>query len=346
MQKIKKQVSIKDIAREAGVSISTVSYVINNKKNVGKKTREKVLKIIYHLNYRTNTIARSLRTKTTKTIGVIVPDISTPFTSQVVRGMEEIARHRGYTIILGCNFYDLNEEKKQANVFLDQRVDGIIFFNGYDNYSLVKRIYDRKIPVVLIDREVPDEKIPSVTVDNIKGIGIAVDYLINLGHKKIGYITFSFENQTIVRKRFNGYCLGLEKNKIAYNPDYVINTDLFRLNEIDGTYECMKEYFKRSNIPTAFIAFTDYNAYGIIIAAKEMKIKVPKDLSVIGYDNIVFSHIIDPPLTTIKQPKKMMGKTGMNLLLDIVEGKRVKNKNIVLLPELLKRKSTSKPAGN
>ena len=144
MQKAKKQVSIKDIAREAGVSISTVSYVINNKNNVGKKTREKVLKIIDDLNYRTNTIARSLRTKTTKTIGVIVPDISTPFTSQVVKGMEEIARLRGYTIILGCSFYDLYEEEKQINVFLDQRADGIVFFNGFDNYGSVKSVYGKR----------------------------------------------------------------------------------------------------------------------------------------------------------------------------------------------------------
>jgi DNA-binding LacI/PurR family transcriptional regulator len=344
MDRSKKQASIKDIAREAGVSISTVSYVINNKKNVSKKTREKVLEIIDKLNYRTNIVARSLRTKSTKAVGIIVPDISTPFTSQVVKGMEEVAKSRGYTLILGCSYYDINEEKRQVNVFLDQLIDGIILFNGFDNSAFVESLA-QKIPLVLVDREVGNKGIPSVTVDNMKGMESAVDYLVSASHKKIGYVTFDYKNHTIVKQRYLGYCKGLKKHKIPFNHEYIINTDLFRLKEIDGTYEFMKDYFlRKNNIPTAFAAISDFNAYGIITAAKEAGLKVPEDISVIGYDNITFSQIIDPPLTTIKQPKKLMGQTGMDLMLDIIRKKKLKQKSIVLKTEIIERKSVDKPA--
>ncbi len=343
MVRNKKTVSIKDIAKEAGVSISTVSYVINNKKNVSKKTRQKVLEIIDKLDYRTNIVARSLRTKSTKTVGIIVPDISTPFTSQVVKGMEEVAKSRGYTLILGCSYYDIDEEIRQTNVLLDQLIDGIILFNGFDNTSFVESLAE-KIPLVLIDREIGNSNIPSVTVDNIKGMESAIDYLVSAGHKKIGYVTFNYENHTIVRQRYLGYCRGLEKNKITINYNHIINTDLFRLKEIDGTFDYMKEYFiKQNDIPTAFAAISDFNAYGIISAAKAIGLKVPEDISVIGYDNIVFSQIIDPPLTTVKQPKKLMGKTGMELMLDIIKEKRFKKKSIVLKTEIIERRSVTNP---
>ena len=343
MQQNKKPVSIKDIAKEASVSIATVSYVINNKKNVSKKTREKVQSIIDKLGYRTNIIARSLRTKSTKAIGVIVPDISTPFTSQVVRGMEEIAKTAGYTLILGCHYYDIVEEERQVQVFLDQFIDGIILFNGFDN-SLFVEVVSKKIPLVLVDRKVKNENIPSVTVDNIKGVESAVDYLVLKGHKKIGYVTFDYKNHTIVKERYDGYCRGLKKNKIQYNEGYVVNTDIFRLKEIEGTYEFMKKYFLTSkDIPTAFITISDFNAYGIILAARETGLEVPEDISVIGYDNIIFSKLIDPPLTTVKQPKKLMGRTGMELLIKIISNKKLKQKNIVLKTEIIERDSVSKP---
>ena len=142
MKRSIKKTSIKDIAREASVSISTVSHVINKTKYVTDNTKERVSKAIKKLNYRTDIIARGLRTKSTRTIGVLLPDISQPFFAQVVKGIEESARIRNYTLILGCTFYDIDEEERQMNSMLDQSIDGLMFFCGYDTYEHIKRVYD------------------------------------------------------------------------------------------------------------------------------------------------------------------------------------------------------------
>lgn len=338
-----KSPSIKDIAKEAGVVISTVSNVINKTRFVKPETRNKVLKAIKKLNYRPNIIARGLRTKSTRAIGVIVPDISSPFFSQVIRGMEEVARNRGYTLILGCTFYDVEEEERQMNVLIDQFIDGLIFFCGFNNYDHIKKINERKVPVVVIDREVNDPKIPSVLINNALAMEMAVDYLCSFGHKEIGYLTFSFKEQGTVRKRYTGYCNGLKKNKIQYNPKFVIIDESIRLREIEGTYTVVKKFLEKGYVPTAFITIADFLAYGLIKALKEEGYKIPSDISVVGFDNIVFSNFVDPPLTTVKQPKKLMGSKAMSLLLDIVEGKKIKNKNIVLPTQIVERESVGPP---
>jgi len=334
-----KNSSIKDIAREAGVAISTVSNVMNKKRFVKKKTRDKVLKAIKKLNYRPNIIARGLRTKSTRAIGVIVPDIGNPFFSQVIKGMEEIAVKRQYTLILGCTFYSKYEEERQMNILLDQFIDGLIFFCGYNEYEHIKRINDQNIPVVLVDREIDDHKIPSVLIDNKLAMEAAVEYLCKFGHKKIGYITFSFKNQTTVKNRYIGYCNGLKKNNISYYPEFVLIDESIRLEETKGTYNIIKRFLKRKVLPTAFIVSADIFAYGLIKALKEEGYNIPGDISIIGFDNIVFSEFVDPPLTTVKQPKKEMGLTAMNLLLDIVEEKKVRNKNITLPTKIIERGS-------
>lgn len=343
MKKRIKHPSIKDIAKEAGVAISTVSNVINETRFVKKDTREKVLKAVEKLNYRPNIIARGLRIKSTKAVGVIVPDIANPFFSQVIRGMEEVARNRGYTLILGCTFYNVEEEKRQTDILLHQFIDGLIFFCGYNSYEHIKMVNNQKVPVVVVDREIGDPKIPSVLINNTSAMEMAVDYLCSFGHRKIGYLTFSFDKQTTVRNRYTGYCNGLKKNKIPYSPNFVIIEDSLRLREIEGTYNVVKGFLEKGEIPTAFITASDFFAYGLVKAIKEHGYKIPQDISVIGFDNIIFSEFIDPPLTTVKQPKKSMGSKAMNLLLDIVEGIKVREKNIVLQTEIIERSSVGPP---
>jgi len=344
MKKKTKHPSIKDVAKEAGVAISTVSNVINETRFVKEEISNKVLKAIKKLNYRPNIIARGLRTKSTKTVSIILPDIGSPFFAQVIKGMEEVARNRGYTLILGCTFYNIEEEELQMNVLLDKFIDGLIFFCGYDKYEHIKKINDQKIPVVVIDREIDDPNIPSVMINNTLAMETAVDYLCSFNHREIGYLTFSFENQTTVRNRYIGYCNGLKKNKISYNPKFVIIDDSVRLNEIEGTYNIVKKFLENGEkIPTAFITMADFFAYGLIKALKEKGYRIPRDVSIIGFDNIIFSGFVDPPLTTVKQPKKLMGSTAMNLLLDIVEGREVKEKNIILPTEIIERGSVGPP---
>jgi len=341
-----KKTSIKDIAKQSGVAISTVSHVINNTKFVSDKTRKKVMEAIESLHYRPNLIARGLRTKSTRNIGLLLPDISQPFFAQVVKGIEAVARLRNYTLIMGCTFYDIEEEKRQLNSMLDQNIDGIIFFCGYDTYEHIRKVHDSNIPVVVLDREVGNKEIPSVSVDNFTAMENAVQYLYDLGHRKIGFITFPFDNQTTIKRRYEGYCSALKKNGLIYNRDYVVIDDQIRLDELKGTYAVIKQKFQDKKIPTAIITLADFLAIGAIKALKEVGLSVPEDVSVMGFNDEIICAFSDPPLTTVKQFKKPMGETAANLLIDIIERKKIENNNIVLDTEIIHRGTTAPPPHN
>ncbi|MHB1335894.1 MAG: LacI family DNA-binding transcriptional regulator [Candidatus Humimicrobiaceae bacterium] len=333
--------SIKDIAQEAGVAISTVSNVINNSRFVTSQTKEKVLNAIKKIGYRPNIIARGLRIHSTRTVAVIVPDISSSFFSQVINGIEEIARKRNYTMILGCTSFDFNEEERITNIMLDSFIDGFIFFSGFDNYELIKKIYDRNIPVVALDKDFGETDIPTVVIDNFAAAQSCVDYLCSFGHKKIGYISFTYDNQTTVKKRFEGYMNGLKKNNLSFDPDLVLMNQEMRGHEMVSTYETARNFLKKGNIPTAFLTVADMFAFGLLRALKDEGFKVPSDVSVMGFDNILFSQYTDPLLTTLKQPKNLMGNIAMDLLLDIIEGGEVKDKRIIIPTTIIERESVT-----
>src|SRR5680860_864809 len=157
-----------------------------------------------------------------------------------------------------------------------------------------------------------------------------MDYLVSFGHKKIGYVSFNYDKQTTVKKRFEGYISGLKKNNLNFDPDLVLMSQEMRQHEMVSTYETAREFLKKGNIPTAFLTAADMFAFGLLRALKDEGFKVPGDVSVMGFDNILFSQYSDPRLTTLKQPKKLMGNTATNLLLDIIEGKEVRDKTIII----------------
>ncbi len=350
MQKKVKNISIKDIAKSAGVAISTVSNVINKKDLVTEKTRKKVLKAIEKLGYKPNLLAQSLRTHRTKTVGVIVYDISNPFVALIVKGMGEIAKKRGYILVLGCTFNDVDEEERQISVLINQFIDGLLIVGGGDNAAIYKKLARRKVPTVFVDRELATIGDASVLIDNIDAAKSAVAYLVSLGHKEIGYISYPTESQTIVKNRYRGYCKGLKDNGIVYNEDFVIIDDAYLDQELEGkdmdiTFNLMQAYIAKKRLPTAFITISDIVAYGLLKALRVSNIKVPEEVSVIGFDNIIFDNYVCPPLTTVKQPKKLMGITGMNLLLDIVEGKDIEKRKITLPTKIIVRESTAPAIG-
>lgn len=337
-----KKLSIKDVAKEAKVSISTVSYVVNNKRFVGEERKKRVLEAVEKLNYRPNIIAKGLRTKKIRAIGVLASDLN-PYYSQVIKGMEEVARKRNYILILGCTFYDPTEEKRQMDLLLNNFIEGIIFLCGYDSFEHLKIVYDNKIPIVVVDREICNSPIPSVLIDNFLAMKKATNYLISLGHKEIGYITFCFDNQTTVRKRYEGYLAALKENNINYDQRLTVINNSIRLNEEKGTYKILKELLKKNPKPSAFLTLADNIAIGLIKALKELGLKIPDDVSVMGFgDEENISEFCDPSLSTIRQPNKLMGQTSMNLLIDIIEKKKIQNKNIILPTELIIRESAKK----
>ena len=338
-----KKPSIKDIAKEAGVTISTVSHVLNESKFVTPPTAEKVRNAVEKLGYRPNRIARSLRTQSTEAVGVIVPDLKNPFYAIIIQEMERVARNRGYTLILGCTFFDLEEEKRQMQVLIDQFADGLIFFGGYDCVENLRYVRDRSIPVVAVDREVEDLSIPSVLTDNVSASAMAVDHLVAAGHREIGYITFSYDRQTVVLRRLEGFRKGLERNGLRYKPEYVLVDDTTKLRETIGTYEAAKRYFTENPIPTAFVTLSDNFAYGLIRALEELGYSVPGDVSVIGFCDNKIGEIYRPRLTTIVQNMEQMGSGSMNMLLDLIEKKRKVDTRLVLQAELLERDSVAPP---
>ncbi len=338
-----KKPSIKDIAKEAGVTISTVSHVLNESKFVTPPTAEKVRNAVEKLGYRPNKIARSLRTQSTEAVGVIVPDLKNPFYAIIIQEMERVARQRGYTLVLGCTFFDLDEEKHQMQVLMDQFADGLIFFGGYDSVEHLRYVSDRNIPVVAVDREVEDLSIPSVLTDNVSACTMAVDHLASVGHREIGYVTFSYDRHTVVRRRLEGFKRGLERNGLEFNPEYILVDDSTKLRETMGTYEAAKRYFSANPVPTAFVTLSDNFAYGLIRALEELGYAVPEDVSVIGFCDNKIGDIYKPRLTTIVQNMEMMGERSMSMLIDLIEKKRHVDTRVVLQAELLKRDSVLPP---
>ncbi len=338
-----KKVSIKDIAKEAGVTISTVSHVLNDSKHVTPPTAEKVRQAVDKLGYRPNRIARSLRTHSTEVVGVIVPDIKNPFYAIIIQEMERVARERGFTLILGCTFYDLEEEKRQMQVLMDQFIDGLIFFGGYDCEEHLQYARERDIPVVSVDREIGDPTIPAVLVDNVSATAAVVDYLASLGHREIGYVSFSFEHQTVPRRRYEGFRSGLERNGLLYNPDFVIIDDSTKLEETAGTYKLVKERFSGGVMPTAFVTISDLFAYGLIRGLHELGYRVPEDVSVTGFCDNRIGDFFAPRLTTIVQPMEKMGAAGMHMLLDMIEKNERLETRIFFQAELMERDSVAPP---
>ena len=339
MIKLEKKVVIKDIAREAGVAISTVSFVLNNSRNVTKKTKDKVLKAIKKLNYYPSNYARGLRTKTTKIIGVIIPDISTPFYSQVVIGLEQAARERGYNIILVNTCYNQKEEEKHVMSLINNFVDGIIFLSGFNNSKFIESLHNLKIPIVLADRTIDNPDIPSVFIDNALAMEKLVDYVYSMGHNKIGYISTDTKDHTVLKERYKGYLNGIKKNNIQFEKKYVFIGKTNRAKTSIISYEKLKEFIKSHKLPTVFITSSDYTAYILVRTLKDKGYIVPKDVSVAGFGNLRFNSFFDPLLTTMKQPKKKLGYESMNLLLNMLNDKKVINKRIKLKTDLIVRES-------
>jgi len=343
LAKIIKAPNIKDVAKEANVSVSTVSSVINNSRFVKKEKMDRVGNAIKKLNYKVNPIARGLRTRKVNAVGVILPDIADPYFAQVIKGMEKVAKERNYTLVLGCSFYNILEEERQIELFLSHYIDGIIFFCGLDSYSHIKKVFNAGVSVVVVDREIKDKKIPSVLIDNTLAMEQAIDYLCNFGHRNIGYLTFSFENQTTIRKRYEGYIRAHKKHNLTVKNDLVLVSDSIKLNELEGTYNLVKNSFNKKNIPTAFATVSDLVAVSLISVLTEMGYEIPKDISIIGFNNENICKFSIPSLTSVKQPKKEMGEQAMQLLLDAIEGKKNINKNLILSTQIIERNSVAKP---
>ncbi|HEY8362023.1 MAG TPA: LacI family DNA-binding transcriptional regulator [Tissierellaceae bacterium] len=328
-------VTIKDIAKLANVSIATVSRVINNKPGgVSEETRKRILELVKELGYQPNAIARSLVTKKTKTIGLIIPDISNPFFPDIARGVEDGAYMYGYNVFL-CNTDDnLAKESEYINALKEKYVDGIIFTSSsIPKHEHMVALIKSGIPVVIIDRRIDFEDVYGVFVDNYEGGYIATKYLIDLGHRRIACIAGPLHTTT-AKDRLEGYKKALMESGISIEEELIFEGD-YKINSgIVGAEKVLQHKI------TAIFACNDLMAYGAYKTIKSLGYKIPDDVSVIGFDDIQLSQILEPQLTTIKQPAYDMGLTAASMLIKLVEGQKLNKRVINFKPRLIIRRST------
>ena len=333
------QVSIKDIARAAKVSHPTVSRALRNSPLVNRETAERIRQIAARMGYRPNTIARSLVTKKTHTIGVVVTTIADPFISEIVSGIEEIANEHGYSVVLSNSNADPNREVNVVHSFHERRVDGIIVTASRVGALYLPLLSQLKVPIVLVNNQHPDddEFVHSVMIDNIPASRTAVRHLVDLGHERIGYIgdVSGFQADT---ERFAGYRQSLAVAGLPFLSEMVMHGD--------GRPECgmqaMEKLLTVTDPPTAVFCYNDLTALGAMRAIHSRGLKVPDDISIIGFDDLFLASYTHPLLTTIRQPKQQMGRMAMETMLKLFSGESSKT-GIKVNGELIVRESTAPP---
>lgn len=326
--------TIKDIAKKSGVSIATVSRVINGVGGYSKEVEQKVLLIAKELNYRKNENAISLVKNKTNTLGIIMPDLPTSFYRDIVNGIEHEAYLKDYSVILTHAGVGGDRFKESLNLMAERRVDGIVVFSLFLDQKDVETIKLLKIPIVLLSTEATDSSIPFIKVDDYSASFAAVNYLIEKGHTDIGLAGVSSKDPVAGLPRIKGY------KDALINSDLRIDEELIEFG--DFTFEAGKQamysYLSNEKIITAVFCVSDETALGVISVCYEKGIKVPEDISVIGYDNSTISYMSTPPITTVDQPFYEMGRLGCKDLLKIIhENKEVKSRIVPF--QLVERKS-------
>jgi len=327
-----------DVARLAGVSAATVSYVINNgPRNVSEETRAKVLKAIEELGYRPNALARNLRRQATTTIAVVVPDTNNPSFPAVARGVERAAFERGFTVFLCHTDNEMDRELQYVDLLGREQVAGVIWVPVHDQYLPLEKLAEWGIPTVVVDRVLPDlEKIVSVVSDNFRGGYMATEHLIGLGHRRIAYVDAPLQISPSV-ERLQGYRAAFAEHEMACEEQLIVASSDFGMKGGRNTALGVLQLHPR---PTAIFCYCDIVAIGVLRAASELGIRVPEELSVIGFDDIPQSAFSSPTLTTITNPMIDLGKRATDLLLDMIEKKEVPRKTVLDVC-LMIRESTS-----
>jgi DNA-binding LacI/PurR family transcriptional regulator len=319
MQKNQSKVNtIRDVAEQAGVSTATVSHVINSTKNISEETKNKVYEAINSLNYSPNALARGLRVNQTKLIGLIVPDITTEFYNCFAKGFIDSAYANGYTVALCGTQYDANREMMEVEALVERRVDGFVFVGGGFGDDLINRMIDRNIPVVLADRSINKQNVKTVQFDNYSAMRNLIQLLKEKGYSKIGYISETITMSNLA-DRFEGFKRGLNDQSLEYTKEYVHINDCFQLDKINNSYLFVKDLVEKgTELPQVFVTTSDLIAAGTITALKEKGFRIPEQIAVTGYDDIMIAQYLQPPLTTVFQDKTMMGIITWDLMQKIL----------------------------
>lgn len=335
---VTKAPTMRDVARLAGVSVQTVSCVVNGKGDISDETRARVLDAIDRLDYRRDPIARSLRTRRTRLIALLVLDITNPVLSVIASAVEAAAYAQDYNVILHDVRMDADRERNYLQAAADGLIDGLIVVNALARAPTFALLQAGRVPAVLIDCLEETVNLPSVCVDNFQGAYLATAHAAALGHERIAHIAGA-ESHEIARLRTRGYLQALEDHGLGYRCVVATPTERW---DYQAGYEAMRQLLRGDPHPTAVFAASDQMAIGAYRAIAEASLRVPGDISLIGFDDIDAAAYTAPPLTTVRQPFAELAGRAVALLLQIIGGDTPASTRVVLPPELVVRQSTAR----
>jgi LacI family repressor for deo operon, udp, cdd, tsx, nupC, and nupG len=325
--------NIKEVALAAKVSVATVSRTLALPDVVADETRRRVHNAIRRLGYTPNVQARSLRTARTNVIVALVPDISNPFFAEVIRGIEQVAHHNRYSVLLGDTQYNRDREQAYADLLGARQADGLITLLPH----IPKLAATGRLPIVNACEYVDDPSVTSVYVDNVAGAREAVGYLLTLGHRAIAFVAGPM-NSPINVDRDQGYEEALTRAGLKRNSKLTVEGDF----SVESGIRAAESLFARGEPFTALFCANDEMALGAITAVKSRGLRVPEDISIVGFDDIRFARYCDPPLTTIAQPMGDIGREAMNMLIEILTGTDVPARKRILPTQLVVRGSAAR----
>ncbi len=339
-------ITITDIAKMSNVSKATVSRVINNKSGgVSEQTRDRISKIIQDVGYKPNLMARSIVTSETKTIGLIIPDIQNPFFPQMVRGVQDYAVSRNYTVFLCNSDSDVKKQQHYIDTFIQKRVDGLILTTSGDSYpKSTQNMYKQyNVPVVLLDRKIAGLSYNAgVFIDNMAGAYEAVSYLLkNNPVKQVAFLGGPKEVDTSA-ERFQGYVKAHKDRNIPIDPKLVFYGEY----TVESGYQMAEDMIKNCGSVSSIFAASDIIAIGAIRALRKMHISIPKETEIIGFDNIAISDMIYPAVTTMAQPIYDIGYIAAKKLINLLNDEEIGQKNEILPTKLIVRETTRERYGD
>ncbi|BAN96034.1 lacI family transcriptional regulator [Plautia stali symbiont] len=330
--------TIKDVAKRAGVSTTTVSHVINKTRFVAEETRNAVWEAIKALHYSPSAVARSLKVNHTKTLGLLATSSEAPYFAEIIEAVENHCFEHGYTLILGNAHNDLQKQHAYLSMMAQKRVDGLLVMcSEYPDDLLQMLEENRNIPMVVMDWGESRGDFTDTVQDNaFHGGYLAGRYLIERGHRDIGAIPGQMERNT-GGGRHAGFLQAMQEAGISVRPEWIVQGDF----EPESGYQSMQQILNQKQRPTAVFCGGDIMAMGAICAADEMGLRVPQDISVIGYDNVRNARYFTPALTTVHQPKAQLGEKVLEMLLDRITSKREEPQTIEVQPTLIERRSVA-----
>lgn len=334
----RKQVTRKEVAERAGVSVAVVSYVVNNgPRPVSPETQARVKKAIKELGYYPNELARSLSRKQTATIGLIIPSLINPVYAEIANSLESVCAAEGYMVMLCGTGRDPDKEKRLAQTLRAKQVDGVVVIPSQAPQVVVTPLQQAHIPMVVLEHDLPNTH--CIAIDDLQGGRLATQHLLSLGHCRIGMIKRE-PTSALSSLRFVGYREMLEKAGIPFDPDLVIES---KAGQVAG-YNAMQKLLALPNPPTAVFTHNDVLAVGAMRAIHDAGLTVPYDISVVGYDDTISSSYLNPPLTTVKFPVAEMGRRAGQIILELVQKEGSLPAQTVMLPvKLIVRASTAPP---